>query len=367
MKRALEPPGIWAKLDRLRTDGSSLVSTTGTVNEVAVTVRTRDQFVGVVWDAVAVQFPELEIVDAPEFRGVSEHAMIGVLTRSQQPTAALQFARYLTARDRGMEVLRSFAFAPVPDADAWEVTPHIHLSAGAMLMPAVADLLKRFEQREGVKIKTSQDGCGVLVAQMRAIKSGQRPDNFPDAYFACDTPFLDDVQQWFGSGVRISENDVVFLVPKGNPKNIQASLAELTRTDLRIGLAHKEKSALGKLTETLLRREGLYEQVFKEGWQEHIVETNAAHDLVNKMLVVKDSGTLDLAVVYRSNFLSTPANRERLDILELHLKGARAVQPFAIASESRHKYLLRRLQQAIVTDASAAHFRDLGFKWIYQP
>jgi molybdenum ABC transporter molybdate-binding protein len=367
-KRALEPLGLWARLEQRRRDGSGLVSTTGTVNEVAVTVSTRDHFVGVVWDAVAVQFPELEVIKAPEFQGVSEHAMIGVLTHSKEPTAALQFGRYLTARDQGMEVFGEFRFTPVPDADFWEEgRPHLRLSAGAMLMPAVADVIKTFKQREGVEITTSYDGCGVLVTQMKAIKSGQRSENFPDAYFACDTPFLADVQQWFDPGVPISGNDVVFIVPKGNPKNIQPALAELARTDLKIGLAHKEKSALGKLTENLLRQAGLYEQVYSPGWQDHIVEANAAHDLVNKMLVVKDGGSLDLAVVYYSNAWSTPANRDRLEILPLKIEGARAVQPFAIASESRHKYLLQRLQRALVADTSARHFRNLGFDWIYQP
>jgi len=366
-RKVLEPSGLWAKLEERRKDGTAQLSTAVTVTNVASTVAIGEGYVGVVWDAIAAQYPDLEAVHAPEFKGVTEVMSVGVLVGSKQPTPALQFARYLTARDKGLEAMRRHHLTPPADADFWADEPKIHLAAGAMLMPAVEDVIKKFQQREGVEITTSYAGCGLLVSQMKSIKGGQKPGEFPDAYFACDTPFLDDVQQWFDPGVRISQNDVVFIVPKGNPKNIKPSLTELTRTDLRIGLAHRTKSALGKLTATLLKRAGLYEQVYGEGWQEHIVEADAAHDLVNKMLVVKDGGALDLTVVYKSNAQSTPANRDRLQILELkEVKGAHAVQPFAIASESRHKYLLKRLQQAIVANTSAEHFRDLGFRWIYK-
>src|SRR5262249_8958443 len=75
-----------------------------------------------------------------------------------------------------------------------------------------------------------------------------------------------------------------------------------------------------------------------------------------------------VAVVYRSNALATPENqREHLDVIALDVAGARAEQPFAIAAETRHPYLLRRLRDALVADASARRFRSLGFDWAYSP
>ncbi len=369
-RRALAPTGLWAELEKRRKDGGARVSTAGTVNEVGVTVQAGADFIGVVWDAVAAQFKDLEIVEAPEFKGVSEHVMVGVLAGSKQPTAALQFARYLTARDRGMKVLVDHHFTPISDADVWEPRPKIHLAAGAMLRPGVIDVLKAFEKREGVTVQTSYNGCGVLVAQMRSIKAGQQPDNFPDAYFACDRPFLDEVQQWFDAGVAISQNDAVLIVPKGNPKKVESTrddpLGALARPDLRVGLAHPKNSALGKLIDDLLRELNLHEKVYAEGWQNRVVHSEAAHTLVNWMLVGKDGGPLDVAVVYRSNVLSTPENAGRLEIIPIAHPGAHAVQPFAIASESQHRYLLRRLREAIVSGDSARHFRSLGFEWLYK-
>jgi molybdenum ABC transporter molybdate-binding protein len=363
-RRVLEPLGVWQALEERRKDRSGLVSTAGTVNQVAVTVATTSGSVGIVWDAIARQFPALEMVEPPEFKGVHELVQVGVLAHSKQPTAALQFARYLTARDRGEEVFARSKFTPIADADVWEEHPKLQLAAGAMLMPAVQDVLKSFAKREGVEIKTTYAGCGVLVAQMKAIKGGDKHGRFPDAYFACDTSFLNDVQQWFGPGETVSRNYIVLIVPKGNPKNIR-TLADVARPSLRVGLAHPQKSAIGKLTDDLLKSEdGLHEKVYAPGWEQRIVHGDAAHDLVNKMLV----GALDVAVVYRSNALATPENeRTRIDVITLEQPGARAVQPFAIAAETRHPYLLRRLRAAIVAEASARHFRSLGFDWSYSP
>ena len=47
--------------------------------------------------------------------------------------------------------------------------------AGAMLKPGIDDLVKSFSQREGVTINTIYAGCGIHVAQMKAMKAGNRP------------------------------------------------------------------------------------------------------------------------------------------------------------------------------------------------
>jgi molybdenum ABC transporter molybdate-binding protein len=364
-RRVLEPLGIWAKLEERRRSGAGIVASAGTVNKVAETVALADGYIGIVWDAVAIQFPTLEVVKAREFKGKEEQVLIGVVKRSRQPTAALQFARYLTARDRGEKVFAEKKYTPIPDADIWAEHPRIHVSAGAMLKPAVQDALKAFEQREGVQIVTAYNGCGVLVSTMEAIKFGQEgAKKFPDAYFACDISFLDEVQQWFGDPVTVSRNDVVLVVRKGNPKGIE-SLADLSRPEVRVGLAHPKKAALGKLTEDRLKQLGLYERVYAEGWQQHIVHADAAHDLVNKMLV-GDRGARDVAVVYRSNVNAVPKDeRDQLLVLPVNV-GTRATQPFAIARETRHPYLLRRLRDALLAGPSARRFHELGFEWAYK-
>jgi ABC-type molybdate transport system substrate-binding protein len=103
------------------------------------------------------------------------------------------------------------------DADAWEDRPELVLMSGAMLKPAIEELLKRFEEREGVRINTAYAGCGILVAQMKAIQGGQSAGkSFPDAYFSCDVSFMRMVQDWFEASTCISRNDMVLAVARNS-------------------------------------------------------------------------------------------------------------------------------------------------------
>ena len=146
--------------------------------------------------------------------------MLGVVAATKNPTAALHFARYLTARDRGQRLFEKHYFQPVEDADVWEDRPALVLMAGAMLKPGIDDLVKAFSAAGRRRRSTrSTPAAASTSAQMKAMKS-RRPaaaTHFPDAYFSCDVSFMNQVQQWFEASTVISRNDMVLAVPKGNP------------------------------------------------------------------------------------------------------------------------------------------------------
>jgi molybdenum ABC transporter molybdate-binding protein len=357
-RNILQKAGLWAKLEERMKDRSARVSYMDTVTAVCATVRTSDGYAGIVWSANAAQFG-LRQIPVPEMAEIAEPLQLAVLAKSRDPTAALRLARFLCAADRGAKVFEAHHFETVPDADRWEERPTLHLAAGAMLVPGIADTIKAFAEREGVTIDTSYAGCGILVGQMKAIKAGQKAGHFPDAYFACDRSFLTDVQPWFEAGTLVAKNEMVLVVPKGNPLSVR-SLADLTRPELRVGLAHPVNSALGKLTDDLLRKLSLHDQVYGQDRPKAVVHTDAAHVLVNQMR----AGALDVAVVYRSNVYSSEENRRHLDVIDLNLAEAIATQPFAVAKDSPHKHTMRRLLQALVTPESAQRFQSVGFQWL---
>lgn len=362
-RQVLEPLGIWEALEKERKNPlSARVSHVGTVNQVALHVHETLNSVGIVWDAIALQNAELAIIPVPELAKFTDHNWIGVLSKSEQLTAALQFARYLTARDKGLEVLKKHKFVPVPDADSWQERPEIVLSAGAMLKPGVEQAIKTFEKREGARVLTNFAGCGLLVSQMEAIQKGAKGP-FPDAYFACDDSFMDSVMPWFDPKSRtlLTRNDIVLIVPKENKKKIE-SLADLKRADLRkIGLAHPTKSALGKLTVDLLEKSGFSQKDYDPRSNERIVHADAGHLLVNQIR------SLDAAIVYRSNAQSALKNDpDACTIIDLADGKELARQPFAIARSSQHKYLVKRLLQTITSAESAEQFRQAGFRWVYK-
>lgn len=364
-REVLRPTGVWAKLEQGLKDAAPRVSTVGTVNEVVLDVRTRDNHVGVVWSAVARQHDDLVIVEVPEFASVTEQMLLGVLAKSEQPAAALRFARYLSARNQGLEMFRKHYFETAADADVWpeKGETQLLLAAGAMLQPGVEATLKAFEQREGVKVNTSYAGCGHLVAQMKGLKMGGKSGTFPDAYLSCDTSFMTDVQPWFEKPVTLTENDIVLIVSKESPVRV-TTLDDLKDLSLRVGLAHPTNSALGKLTDDLLKAHHLHDAIYAEGRKTPIVHTDAAHSLVSQLCVK----ALDAAVVYRSNALSNPANlANHYDVIDLKIPGALARQPYAVAKDSEHKQLARRLLQALIAESSFDRMRSIGFRVVYEP
>ena len=180
-----------------------------TVNDVANDIKLGTVDAGVVWNATVHQYPELEMVRVPEWAAVEQRVAVGVLDFSEQPTAALHFARYLGARDRGLKEFAQFGYEPV-EGDLWAERPHVVLFSGGVNRIAIEASLAEFEKREGARVTRVYNGCGILVSQM---KSGQRPD----AYFACDTSFMDEVTDLFSGPVNLSETGIVLLLPKGNP------------------------------------------------------------------------------------------------------------------------------------------------------
>jgi molybdate transport system substrate-binding protein len=359
VERALAGTDTWKKLKaRIQASNQPMVSLVGTVNEAAQAVKLGAADAGLVWDATARQFG-IEYVEIPLFQERTlEQAMIGVVKTTARPTAALHFARFLSASDRGQLVFKASFFQPISDADMWEDRPKLTLMSGAMLKPAVEELLKQFEEREGVEINTIYAGCGLHVAQMKTMKSGKNPStHFPDAYFACDVSFMTMVQQWFEQAKRISRNDIVMAVAKGNPKQVK-SIQDLTRPELRLALAHPVNSALGALVDDMFKKLGLHEKICTPG--RPMVHSDAGHTLINQLRV----GAVDVAVVYRSNVLSSPENEKYMQIVEMNLPEAIAVQPYAVAKETQHRYLMLRLLDAIVATDSQERFRKAGFHWV---
>src|SRR5262249_28455646 len=160
----------------------------------------------------------------------------------------------LAARDRGRIEFEREGFQPV-DGDPWEETPELQLLAGAMLRPAIDKTIKAFEEREGVRVTRVYNGCGILVAEMKA---GARPD----AYFACDKSFMEQVHDLFVDAVDVSTNQLVILVPRDNPHDIK-SLKDLGKPGLRVGIGHEKQCALGVLTQQTLKQGGFQSAVMK--------------------------------------------------------------------------------------------------------
>lgn len=318
-----------------------------TVTEIAADVTLGAVDAAIVWDATVPQFEELELVEVPELTKHREHTSAAILTSCQQPTAALAFARYLTAPDRGGEDFAKLGFEPA-GGDAWSKKPELILYSGGVNRPAIEKIVQEFADREGISITTVFNGCGILCAAMKTMGDSTNP-KFPDVYYACDVCFVPPVAEHFPDAVMLTETEIVIAVPKGNPKGIE-TLADLARDGLRVGLCNAEQSTLGYMTYSMLKSMNLWDKVSANASS----QVPTADFLINQMR----AGALDAAVVYGVNVAHQNVH---FDAVKLPEDKARAIQPFSVRKDSTHRYLGYRLLDYL--RANRASFEKTGFLW----
>lgn len=319
-----------------------------TVGEVANDILVGTVDAGFVWDATVAQYKgELEAVGLSELEGAEASVSAGVLSGSGHPAAALRFARYLAAPGKGREEFARAGFHPV-EGDAWAEVPELLLYGGAMLRPAIEGTIRAFEAREGVRVTRVYNGCGILVAQMRAADR-------PDLYFACDDSFMEMVKDLFFEPREVSINQLVIAVPKGNPRGIR-TLRDLGKPGLRVGVGHEKQCALGALTKETLVSERLYGEVMKNV----VVQAPAGDLLINQL----KTGTLDAVVAYVSN---AAGSGDVLEAVPVNVPCALATQPVAVGRSTRYRRLAERLVEALLSPESRRRFEENGFRWKESP
>ena len=325
-----------------------------TVNEVANDVKIGAVDAGIIWNSVAAM-PEYRddftVLPIPELKDAANLVSLSVLASAESPPAALRFARYLAAADRGLQVFKEYGFKVV-EGDVWAEHPEITFFCGSVNRRAVEEVIKEFEKREGITVNTVYNGCGILTGQMRIIDQEKGGAGFPDVYMACDRYYLDNVKDWFQEDADISSADIVIAVLKGNPKDIQ-SVDDLTKPGLRVAIGQGEQCTIGALTRNMLEKMGVYEAVMK----------NVVHETPTSALLVPDVTTkaVDAAIAYVTD---TRAESDKVDTIYINSEFAKAVQPFAIAKSSQNKYLGRRLFQR-VTNAQE-RFESAGFNFVFE-
>ncbi|HSH16166.1 MAG TPA: substrate-binding domain-containing protein [Verrucomicrobiae bacterium] len=336
-RKALEADGRWQRLaDQAR-------AFKPTVNDLANDLKLGSADAVILWDATVRQYPETEVMPGHFFGEAASEVGVGVLTAGRQPQAALRFARFLGAPERGLRHVSAAGFEPVI-GDKWVETPELIFFSGGVNRVAIEETLRKFEEREGVHINRIYNGCGILTAQIRA---GQKPDG----YFACDVSFMRTVADRFKPAVEMAETTMVIATPPGNPRGLN-ELSALRQPGLKIGVANEQQSALGSLTARLLRDNGLYDGVMRNV----VVQTPTADLLVNQLR----AGGLDAVVVYEAN---TIAAGDQIQVVRIDLPGSIAIQPVAINQATEYPRLMARLIETLGAGESKARFTSNGFRW----
>jgi molybdate transport system substrate-binding protein len=322
-------------------------------------VKTGGMDAAIVWDATAAQYPKLKAIRTEELDAGTSSITIGVLTSSDHPTEALRFARFVGARDQGLKKFAENGFEVV-DGDIWEEEPKLTFFAGAVNRRALEPIIRRFSLREGVEVKTSFNGCGILTGQMKLVKNQDPATGFPDIFMACDIYYLEQVQDWFGEGVNVSDTDIVIAVPKNNPAQIE-SIEDLAKPGVRLAVGHEDQCTIGVLTQHLLKTEDARSPGFYEAVKKNVVtQTPSSAMLVPSVIAKSDDAdaAADATLAYRTD---CQAEKGKIKVIPIDSPAAKAIQPYSIAKTSQKKHLARRLYEAIAR--SRGDFENAGFNW----
>lgn len=341
-KKYLTQAGVWEPI-KANTEKNGVFKPT--VPEVANDIKLGAIDAGIIWDATAAQYDELDIVRIPAFDSARMEISIAVLKSTRQPTQSLRFARWLNSQI-GNIVFKEYGYKPV-DGDTWEWHPEITFFCGAVNRRAVESILKAFQEREGVTLNTIYNGCGILTGQMRTIRQDQEGAGFPDVYMACDRYYLENVKEWFQEDLDVSDTDIVIAVPKGNPKNIK-SLTDLAQPGMRVSVGQPEQCTIGALTRTMLQKMNLYDAVM-----ENVVMQTASSAMLIPTVTTK---SVDATLAYNTD---TMAESDKVDAVRIDSQHAKAIQPFSLSRSSEFKYLGRRLKKRIVEEKES--FISAGF------
>ena len=318
------------------------------VPEAANAVKTSEDIdAALIWDATARNFG-LKIVPCPELDGSEATVSADVTTTTQKANAALHFARYLAAPEKGKPFFKKFHFDTVP-GDPWSEVPELVIYCGGVNRNAIAKTLAEFEKREGCLIKTHYAGCGTIVGNIQAGKF-----LIPDAFLTCDASYLTMVESDFLTANDVSSTKVIIMVRKGNPKSIH-QLEDLAKPGVSVGTTDPNMSTLGALSWRLFEEAGVKELMVSN--QNVIVTTPTAHELILQM---EGHTKLDAALVYEANCQNLT---DKFELIPIDHETAKAVQNIAVGKASHFPLLSERLLTSILSKTSKDRFLDQGFQW----
>ncbi len=149
------------------------------------------------------------------------------------------------------------------------------------------EVVRRFEQRQGVKVILDLGGSETLLPK---ILAGAAAD-----IFVCHDPFeqkAKDAGKWSGS-TRVGVLQPVLLVKRGNPHHIR-SLNDLTNTSLKVGIGDPRYSTCGELLVQRLDLKGIRQGVMKQA----VLQGRSHTEIANGLIV----GPLDAVSVW--NFVA---------------------------------------------------------------
>ncbi len=219
---------------------------------------------------------------------------------------------------------------------------------GITMVKPVNELAKNFEKANNCTIKILQGGSQDLYD---SVKSSQVGDLYLPGSVSYRDKFLKD--GLLLEGKFVGYNKLSLVVKKGNPKNIKASLNELTNEELNVVLGNEQSGSIGDATKKLLTKFELYEKAISNS----VYLVPDSRNLINSI----KSGEADLVLNWHATTFWDD-NKQFVEAIVLEDKYSdKAKLVFNLLSISQNKELSRKFMDYASSIEGREVFKKYGF------
>jgi molybdate transport system substrate-binding protein len=219
----------------------------------------------------------------------------------------------------------------------------IMVFCGAGMREPMEDIASLYEERYSVQVNYNFAGSANLLSQMELTGMG-------DVYMPGATYYFEAAREkGFVEEERLVAYHVPLIaVPKGNPAAITC-LADLAKPGVVVELGDPDACAIGKLSDSLLKKNGIQEEVF--------ANVQARSATVNELLVHVCMGVADAAIIWEDLF-----EDEKMDAIAIPKEqNIVKVVPIGVLTFSEHPEDALNFIELVTSEEGKAVFEQHGF------
>ncbi len=217
--------------------------------------------------------------------------------------------------------------------------------SGAGLRKPMDEIGKVFEEKYGVKVEYTYAGSAQNLSQLELSGEG-------DVYVPGSMYYYESGKE---KGLVTEKKDVayhipVIAVPKGNPAGITC-LEDLIKENVKVVLGDEKSAAIGKLSQKILKDNGLFEGVEKN------LEAKAA--TVNELVVYMSMKQADASIIWEDNVMGV----DEIEMVEIAKeKNKIKTIPVCIVKNSEKQELASKFVDFVTSEEGKQIYKDFGFK-----
>ena len=222
------------------------------------------------------------------------------------------------------------------------------LYCGITMAHPMSEIAQEFERDHNVRITISQGGSEDLYQSLKASGKG-------DLYLPGSASYRKRhlEEGLLGEFVPVGYNQASLVVPKGNPKELDADLNHLTRADLAVVICNPESGSIGRETKRILEGAGIYQQVLDNS---AYLTTDSRN--LNRAL---KRGDADVILNWRATAFFGE-NRDRMEVIDLDPAKAKPKKLLLnLLTFSSNPEEARAFMELAASERGQAIFRKYGF------